>query len=102
MLRVDVKLVDHVVVSPTAALPNPNKLPVHLSDDHQTLSHSSTDDRLVPPPANLLIRSPRTNQRLVVASNVRVAEPADGRDITMFCIPQDCFDSRRHRVPLHE
>nr|WP_312024937.1 hypothetical protein [Kibdelosporangium aridum] len=81
-----------------AALSNADELPVHLSNHHQPASHSSIDHCLVPPPADLFIGSLRTDQRRVVGSDVRVAEPANGRDIIMVSIPQDRFDSRGHGV----
>ena len=68
MLRVDVQLVDHMVGSSAAALPDPDGLPVGLGDDHQTLGHGCADVRLVPPPADLLIRGLRADQRRVVGS----------------------------------
>ena len=67
-----------MVGSSAAALPNADKLPVGLGDDHQTLGHGCADVPLVPPPADLLIRGLRADQRRVVRSNVRLAEPADG------------------------
>jgi len=99
MLGVDVELVDHMVGSSAAALPDADKLPVGLGDDHQTLGQGCTDVRLVPPPADLLIRGLSADQRRVVGSNMRLAEPTDGRDIIMLSIPHDDrFDSRRHRT----
>jgi len=83
MLGVDVELVDHMVGSSAAALPDADKLPVGLGDDHQTLGQGCTDVRLVPPPADLLIRGLSADQRRVVGSNMRLAEPTDGRDIIM-------------------
>jgi hypothetical protein len=100
MLGVDVELVDHMVGSSAAALPDADKLPVGLGDDHQTLGHGCADVRLVPPPADLLIRGLRADQRRVVGSNVGLAEPADGRDIVVLSIPHDWFGSRRHRTLL--
>jgi hypothetical protein len=69
-------------------------------DDHQTLGHGCADVRLVPSPADLLIRSLRADQRRVVGSNVRLAEPTDGRDVVVLSIPHDWFGSRRHRTLL--
>jgi len=90
---VDVKLVDDVVGSAAAALPDAHKPPVGLRDDHQTLGHGCADVRLVPPPANLLVCGLRADQRRVVGSNVRFAEPTDRRDITVLSIPHDRFGS---------
>ena len=80
-----------MVGSSAAALPDAEKLPVGLDDDHQTLGHGCADMRLVPPAADLLIRGLRADQRRVVGSNVRLAEPTDGRDIVVLSIPHDWF-----------
>jgi hypothetical protein len=100
MPGVDVELVDHMVGSAATALPDADDLPVGLGDDHQSLGHGCADVRLVPPPADLIIRGLRADQRRVVGSNVRLAEPTDGRDIGLRSIPHDWFGSGRHRTLL--
>jgi hypothetical protein len=80
------------------ALAEADELPVDLGDDHQTIGHGCTDMRLVPPPAGLLIRSRSADQRRVVRSNVRLAEPADRHDIIVPSVPHDWIVSRRHRT----
>jgi hypothetical protein len=75
MPGVDLELVDHMVGSAAAALPDAEKPLVGLGNDHQPLGHGCTDVRLVPPPADLLVRALRADQRCVVGSNVRLAVP---------------------------
>ena len=58
MLGVDVELVNHMVGSSAAALPDADDLPVGLGDDHQALGHGCADVRLVPPPSEPLPISP--------------------------------------------
>jgi hypothetical protein len=97
MLGVDVELVDHMVGSSATALPDTDKLPVRLRDDHQTLGYGPADVRLVPPPADLLIRGPHADQRRVVRSDVRLAEPTYERDVVVLSIAHDGFGSRLAR-----
>ena len=94
--RVDVELVDHVVGAGAAALPDADNPVTGLSDDDETRRHCPLDVRLVPPVTDLRIRSRRTDQRRVVRSDVRLAEPADGRHVTPVRIPHHHVGHPRH------
>lgn len=86
MLGMHVQLVDHMVVSVPAALSNTDDLAVHLGHDEQALARGRGDVRIVPPPADLVIRSIHADQRRVVRPNVRRAESTDSRDIVVLSI----------------
>jgi hypothetical protein len=89
MTGVDVELVDHVIDTSAPALPDTDELPATLRDDHQAIGRGCADVRLVPPPADLLIRGCSADQRRVVPPNVRLAEPADCHDIVVPSVPHE-------------